>query len=66
LLCGADLQALTAASVLRSAGFFVPAIRPPTVPEGTARLRLTLSANHRADDLDALAAVLSTLPGPPP
>ncbi len=59
---GDSEQALEAARRLEAAGFFVPAIRPPTVPEGRARLRVTLSAAHADDDierlLDALAAAL--------
>jgi 8-amino-7-oxononanoate synthase len=44
-----------------NAGFWVAAIRPPTVPAGTARLRITLSALHREQDVDALAATLGEL-----
>lgn len=46
LVLGSDDAALTAATQLRAAGIHVPAIRPPTVPVGTARLRIALSAAH--------------------
>ena len=46
VIVGADHQATCLAEKLRKHGFFVPAIRPPTVPEGTARLRISLSALH--------------------
>lgn len=43
---------------LWDAGFYVPAVRPPTVPAGTARLRFTVSANHTEDDIDRLLSAL--------
>jgi 8-amino-7-oxononanoate synthase len=61
-LLGTDAAALTASDHLRRQGIFVPAIRPPTVPENTARLRITLSAAHSPADMAQLAAALATLP----
>jgi len=61
LLVGSDEQTMQMAAALREAGFFVPAIRPPTVPEGTARLRFTLSAAHRSKHIDQLISCLETL-----
>ncbi len=58
-------RTMQAAAVLREKGFLVGAIRPPTVPDGTARLRLTFSAVHTEEDIDRLAAaVKEILPGP--
>ena len=58
LLIGADQQALTLSQQLREKGFLVTAIRPPTVPEGQARLRVTLSASHQETDVEALLVAL--------
>jgi 8-amino-7-oxononanoate synthase len=58
---GADHRAVRASLALLSRGLFVPAIRPPTVPEGTARLRVTLSAAHEPEDVDQLAEALRTI-----
>jgi hypothetical protein len=46
-------------SALAARGFRVPAIRPPTVPAGGARLRISLSASHRPEHVDALAEALA-------
>ena len=64
LLMGSAARALAASDALRSAGFLVAAIRPPTVPPGTSRLRLTFSAAHTPEQVAALvAAVRPLLPG---
>ena len=64
LIIGSAADAVRASAALREAGFWVAAIRPPTVPEGTARLRITLSALHRDADVDALVAALVTALAP--
>jgi 8-amino-7-oxononanoate synthase len=56
LVMGAPSLALAASAALREAGFLVAAIRPPTVPAGTSRLRVTFSAAHTAEQVAALAA----------
>jgi 8-amino-7-oxononanoate synthase len=63
LIIGANEATLDIAAALDRAGLWVPAIRPPTVPEGTSRLRISLSAAHSRGDLDRLEAALSVLPG---
>jgi 8-amino-7-oxononanoate synthase len=58
---------LDAAQALERHGFLVGAIRPPTVPRGQARLRITLSAAHGETDIDRLLdalAVLRPIPDP--
>ena len=60
VIFGTESAALAASDALREAGFWVSAIRPPTVPPGTARLRITLSAAHREADVEALVDALAT------
>jgi 8-amino-7-oxononanoate synthase len=61
LLIGPNDQALAVMEGLRARGIWVPAIRPPTVPEGTARLRIALSAAHSEADVDQLLEALVAL-----
>ena len=58
LVVGDDAATLAMARALEEQGFWVAAIRPPTVPEGSARLRITLSALHGAEEVDALLEAL--------
>jgi len=61
LLMGSAARALAAGSALREAGFLVAAIRPPTVPPGTSRLRVTFSAAHTPEQVAQLAAAVRPL-----
>ncbi len=58
LIIGSNEAALDAMERLRTEGIWVPAIRPPTVPAGTARLRIALSAAHTLEDVDRLLHAL--------
>jgi len=58
LLVGGNDEALALSASLAAAGLLVPAIRPPTVPQGTARLRISLSADHEAADVARLVEAL--------
>jgi len=59
LICGEASDALRLAATLRERGFLIPAIRYPTVPRDSARLRVTLSAAHSGKDIDALNRALA-------
>ena len=61
LVIGGHREAVAVSEHLAARGLLVPAIRPPTVPEGTARLRISLSAAHSVEDVERLAAALSEL-----
>jgi 8-amino-7-oxononanoate synthase len=61
LVIGANQEAMAVSQALAREGLLVPAIRPPTVPQGTARLRISLSAAHEVRDIERLAAALNAL-----
>ena len=58
VVLGSEARALAAAAGLRERGFYVRAIRPPTVPRGTSRLRVALTAGHEQGQLDAFLGAL--------
>ena len=61
VLINNDEKVMQVGQQLRAAGFLVGAIRPPTVPVGTGRLRITFSANHSEEQVDQLVAALDSL-----
>lgn len=61
IIIGGNKETLQLAAALRERGIWVPAIRPPTVPAGSARLRVSLSAGHTHEDVAELLAVLLML-----
>lgn len=64
IVLGDEARAVAAADALLAQGLFVPAIRPPTVAPGSARLRVTLSAAHTSEQVAALATALAALTDP--
>jgi 8-amino-7-oxononanoate synthase len=63
VILGTDQQAVQAAQQLQEAGFDIRAIRPPTVPPGTSRLRLSLHADHERDTLTQAATAVAQVVG---
>ena len=61
VLVGDNARAVAASAALQAEGFLVAAIRPPTVAEGQARLRVTLSVLHSDSDIDALVRALAPI-----
>jgi len=61
LILGEDVVAVAVSRSLRDAGILVPAIRPPTVPSGQSRLRISLSALHTVEHVDRLLQVLAVI-----
>ena len=62
VVLGSEAASVAASDALRARGVWVPAIRPPTVPSGSARLRITFSAAHGTSDVDRLLEALAALP----
>ncbi len=60
---GTEEAAATASEALLERGYLVPAIRPPSVAPGTARLRVTVSAAHTKEDIDGFTSALETIGG---
>ena len=61
VIIGSNQETLAVSEALRERGIWVPAIRPPTVPKGEARLRITLSADHSLEDVAQLVVALNEL-----
>ncbi|MEW5943056.1 MAG: 8-amino-7-oxononanoate synthase [Pseudomonadota bacterium] len=63
IVVGGNEEAVAVAEALLEQGIWVPAIRPPTVPKGQARLRISLSAAHAVEDVDRLVEALGRIEG---
>jgi 8-amino-7-oxononanoate synthase len=61
VIIGGAKEALAVSAALHEMGFFIPAIRPPTVPAGTARLRISLQSEHTRSHMDSLCSALAEL-----
>jgi 8-amino-7-oxononanoate synthase len=61
LIVGSNAAVMRLAASLRARGLWVPAIRPPTVPAGTARLRVTLTSAHTHEQVQTLTVALAQL-----
>ena len=61
VILGSNANVLAAAKLLNEMGYWIPAIRPPTVPAGSARLRITFSANHSIEELKNLTQALQKI-----
>jgi glycine C-acetyltransferase/8-amino-7-oxononanoate synthase len=61
VLLGSAKRTLAAARLLLERGVYAPAIRPPSVPEGSSRIRMTVMATHTDDDIDRAIAIAATL-----
>lgn len=61
ILLGDNERTLKVSEKLRSEGFYIPAIRPPTVPEGTSRLRISLTADCRVDDFKRVLDIIKAM-----
>ena len=58
IIIGSNEDAVRIAEKLRTEGYYIPAIRPPTVPEGKSRLRISLTSNTKLEDLERLARII--------
>ena len=63
IVLGGEQRSVEVSQKLSACGFTVAAIRPPTVPKGTSRLRVTLSARHEVQEIDALVAAITNILG---
>ncbi len=59
IIIGSNVETLKLSEKLRTEGYYIPAIRPPTVPEGTSRLRISLTADCKLEDFARLLDIIS-------
>jgi 8-amino-7-oxononanoate synthase len=63
ILIGGTAAAVQASALLEQEGFWIPAIRPPTVPDGTARLRVSVTAEHTCEQIERVVEALARVLG---
>jgi 8-amino-7-oxononanoate synthase len=61
IILGGEAEALAASRAARESGLLIPAIRPPTVPQGSSRLRVTLSCDHTDAEISGLLRFVKTI-----
>ena len=61
LILGTEKKTLKASKIIEKEGVYVGAIRPPTVPPNTSRLRFTFCANHKKNDIIKLAKIIRNI-----
>ena len=60
IIIGNNEKTLNVSENLKSQGYYIPAIRPPTVPEGTSRLRISLTADSRVEDFEKILEIVKS------
>ena len=61
IIFGSELKTLKFSKMIKESGIYIPAVRPPSVPKGLSRIRITLMANHSQKHMEKLKRVLKKI-----